>query len=178
VLVTTVRPIFDHSESVIPHILSMHLLEYLRFAGSDGWRLSEQTGTSGSTFERGPKILCQLLNSCDNSTLKQYCFGESSRRYVNVQLSVNVFDISCFFPCSALAGAVLKDPVAVDFYAERYFLPRDLPESGRRRNGLAEAFIRSPQFHELKTSPCGFSVGDDCKVFEGPSPQYTNLCQP
>jgi hypothetical protein len=176
VLLTTVQPIFDHSEIAIPHVLPKHLLEYLGFAGSEGWRRVEQTETSGSTFEREPKILCQVLNSCDNSTLKTYgCFGKSSRHYINHQSSVNVFDISCFFPCSALAGAVLKDPVAIDYYAERYFLLRDLPESGP--NGLAEAFTKYPQFYELKTNSGGFSVGDDCKVFEGPSPHFTNLCQ-
>jgi hypothetical protein len=171
----TIRPIFCKDDIIIPHILPKHLSSYLGFAGSDGWKRLEKTETPNATRERKPEILCcRLLNYKDDSTLKTYgCFGRSSRHFLNGQSSVNVFDISCLFPSSALAGAVLKDPVAIDYYAERYFLLRGLDEC----SDMAEAFSMAPHFHELKTNPGEFCVGDACKVFESPSPQFKILCQ-
>jgi hypothetical protein len=168
VLVKTGRPIFDQNEIVFPHILPKHLLKHLGFAGSDGWRMLEE--------KEQDIICCQCLNSQDDSTLRTYgCFGTSSRHYINDQSVVNVFDISFFFPCSALAGAVLKDPVAIDYYSERYFLLSSLSENGH--NDFAKALRMAPQFYELKMNPGEFSVGDACKKFESPSPQFQDLYQ-
>jgi hypothetical protein len=77
--------------------------------------------TSDASHEREQEMLCcRGLDSKDNSTLSTYgCFCQSSRHYINDESAMNVFDISCFFPSSDLAGAVLKDAVAIDYYAER-----------------------------------------------------------
>jgi hypothetical protein len=167
-LLESARSIFGSNEVSIPHILPKHLAKKLKFPvlnNSDGWKLR-----SGSGQSRNSMICCRLIDDRhEHSTPKTYgCFGYSSSHYVNRSTStssfMSVFDISQFFPSSMLAEAVLKDPVANDYYSERYSALMVLSETDRQH--LHEALAKAPQTKELKLKSGEFQIGDNCKIFE------------